>query len=74
MKKLALLVLMLAASASPALADSCEQECPDGKVRISYADGNHVECQCVDPGEGMQPNSVTEDDMTEADYPQEGQS
>lgn len=74
MKKVLIAFAVLMMSATPALANSCEEPCPEGKVRISYADGNHVDCQCVDPGTGMQPNAITEDDMTEEDQPQEGDS
>jgi|GEM_PF-3324205 len=37
--------------------DSCQQPCPDGKVRISFADGNHTTCLCVEPGSEMVPTN-----------------
>ncbi|NMC64058.1 MAG: hypothetical protein GYA55_12920 [SAR324 cluster bacterium] len=38
----------------PAMSDdSCEQQCPEGKVLASFADGNKVSCECVDASEGM---------------------
>ena len=35
----------------------CNSECPDGKVKVSFADGNHTSCMCVDASEGMEPTN-----------------
>jgi hypothetical protein len=42
--------------ASPAFADDCEADCPQGQVKASYLDGSHVTCQCVEPGAAMVDN------------------
>ena len=34
--------------------DACDTDCPEGQTRVSYADGNHLTCVCVDPGAPME--------------------
>ena len=53
-----MLVLILAAAvclpAQKAIADDCNAECPSGKVKSSFLDGNQVNCSCLDPGVPME--------------------
>ena len=70
MKKVLLLLTCVVFSTGSALAEGCDTPCPTGQVSVSYSDGNHVSCACVaEASEGMLPNAITEDDMTEADAP-----
>lgn len=56
-RRLAAMVLFttLVMPVASALAeDDCNAECPAGKVKSSYLDGQHVTCLCVDQGSGME--------------------
>lgn len=58
-RRLAVLVLFGALVSSAQIAkadDDCNNDCPDGKVKSSFLDGQHVSCLCVDPGAGMSDN------------------
>lgn len=62
-KKYAFVMLLAAAFTlpTPVQADeSCDQPCPDGKVKSSFADGNNASCVCLDEGAGMQPTNEEE--------------
>lgn len=32
---------------------NCEEECPTGQNKVTFADGNQARCVCVDPASGM---------------------
>ena len=58
-RRLAVLVLFSAVLCSAQIAradEDCDSECPEGKVKSSFLDGQHVTCMCVDPGSGMEDN------------------
>ncbi len=53
---LALFGLTLVLNASTVRAsepNACEVDCPEGKVKVSFADGNEARCVCQDIGAGM---------------------
>lgn len=57
LRKVLIIALFAALPATQALADDpnyCTEECPDGKVKVSFSDGNKATCVCVEPGPGMQ--------------------
>jgi hypothetical protein len=37
--------------------DSCNSGCPDGQVTVTFVDGNHTTCMCVDQSQGMDPTN-----------------
>mgnify|MGYP003595359596 CR=1 FL=1 len=54
MKKALLFALILLVPGVSAYGDaSCEKQCPEGQVLITFADGNNLSCTCVDAGSGM---------------------
>ena len=58
-RRLAVMVFaaLVAFASPPAFADEdCAADCPDGKIRSSFLDGQHVTCMCVEPGAGMDPD------------------
>lgn len=55
-QRLAVMVLLASVIcfAQPARADeNCQASCPEGKVKSSFLDGQHISCICVDPGSPM---------------------
>ena len=40
--------------------DSCQVECEAGQVRISFLDGQQVNCTCMDQGPGMTDDSAAQ--------------
>lgn len=58
-RRLAVLVLFVAVAGSAQIVradDDCNAECPEGKVKSSFLDGQHVTCMCIDPGAAMEDN------------------
>lgn len=58
-RRLAILALFLALASSVQIAradDDCAAECPEGKVKSSFLDGQHVTCMCIEPGAAMEDN------------------
>lgn len=52
---------MILLTAGAALADeevACDSTCSDGKVMVSFSDGNHAHCLCQAPGDGMNNDTV----------------
>lgn len=58
-------------TANIALADSCEEACPDGQVRVSFADGQDASCICTDPGTAMN-DDTTENPEGDGSGPEPG--
>lgn len=59
-RALTLIALMALPVLGPswAIAESCEEPCPEGQVLVSFADGNNVDCICTDPGAAMNDNTT----------------
>lgn len=62
-------ILVTILFASFALAN-CEEECPEGQNKVTFADGNQARCVCVEPGSGMteSPSGCGEGECQEDPY------
>jgi hypothetical protein len=58
-RRLAVLVLFASLITSIQVAhadDDCNSDCPSGKVKSSFLDGQHVTCVCIEQGSAMEDN------------------